>query len=340
MNDALTTICDSTLRDGSHACAHQLSADQIRAYATAAELAGVDYVEVGHGNGLGASSLQVGQSKLTDAEMLSTAAACLGQARLSVHVMPGIATIDRDLRPAIDAGVALFRVGAHCTEADLTQRHITYIRTAGRLAWGVLMMTHMATPELLVEEALKLQNYGAQGLVLMDSAGALLPAMVTERIQRLVDRLDLPIGFHGHQNLGLAVANSVAAMDAGARIIDATARGFGAGAGNTPLEVLAAVLHQLRRPSRLDLYRALDAGELAGKLFAGQLPVSDAITIVSGLSGVFSGFVKPVLRVSRELGVDPRDVFVELGRRAVVGGQEDLILEVAHQLAAKKGATA
>ena len=336
MKDVKTIICDSTLRDGSHACAHQLTVEQIRDYATAADQAGVDYVEVGHGNGLGASSLQVGESRLSDAEMLSTAASCLRQARLSVHVMPGIATVDRDLRPAIDAGVALFRIGAHCTEADLTQRHITYVRNTGRLAWGVLMMTHMATPELLVEEGLKLQNYGAQGLVLMDSAGALLPDQVSARITRLVDRLDLPIGFHGHQNLGLAVANSIAALDAGARILDATARGFGAGAGNTPLELLAAVLHQSNRLNSLNLYRALDAGEVAGRLFAGQLPVSDAITIVSGLSGVFSGFVKPVLRISRELAVDPRDVFIELGRRAVVGGQEDLILEVAHQLAARK----
>ena len=247
--------------------------------------------------------------------------------------MPGVATIKREIVNALDAGVDLFRVGCHCTEADITQRHIGYVRSVGREAWGVLMMSHMASKDVLLEETKKMQSYGAQGIVLMDSAGAYFPKDVSEKIGLLANKLSVPVGFHAHNNLGLSIANSIAALEAGARIIDGTAKGFGAGAGNAPLELLAAVLKRLGYETRLDLYRALDAAELAAKLFAGSLPESTGITIVSGLAGVFSGFAKPVQRAAKQLGVDPRDVFFELGRRQVVGGQEDLILEVASELA-------
>lgn len=329
-------VTDPTLRDGSHACSHQISVEQIRRYATAAEAAGVDFLEVGHGNGLGASSLQVGLSLVPEREMLATARACLKNTGLSVHVMPGFATANREIANAIEVGVDLFRVGAHCTEADLTQRHITHVRNAGKEAWGILMMTHMASKDVLLEESKKMQSYGAQGIVLMDSAGAAVPDDVKQKIGLLADKLEVPVGFHAHNNLGLSVANSLAALEVGARILDGTARGFGAGAGNAPLELVVAAMQRLGYECRADLYKVLDAGELAEELFAANLPVSNSITIVSGLAGVFSGFAKPVQRAAKQLEVDPRDVFIELGKRKVVGGQEDLILEVVSELAARK----
>ena len=332
-NQPAITVCDATLRDGSHAYSHRISLEQVNAYAMASEAAGFSFLEVGHGNGLGASSLQVGESLVPEGEMLRAAKRCLRNTKLSVHVMPGVATIKREIVNALDAGVDLFRVGCHCTEADITQRHIGYVRSVGREAWGVLMMSHMASKDVLLEETKKMQSYGAQGIVLMDSAGAYFPKDVSEKIGLLANKLSVPVGFHAHNNLGLSIANSIAALEAGARIIDGTAKGFGAGAGNAPLELLAAVLKRLGYETRLDLYRALDAAELAAKLFAGSLPESTGITIVSGLAGVFSGFAKPVQRAAKQLGVDPRDVFFELGRRQVVGGQEDLILEVASELA-------
>jgi 4-hydroxy 2-oxovalerate aldolase len=327
------TVCDATLRDGSHAYSHQITLEQVKAYATAAEAAGFNFLEVGHGNGLGASSLQVGESLVPEAEMLRAAKACLRRTKLSVHIIPGFATINREIAGAIDAGVELFRVGCHCTEADITQRHISHVRSAGREAWGVLMMSHMVSADVLLEETRKMQSYGAQGIVLMDSAGAYFPADVTAKVGLLAEKLEVPVGFHAHNNLGLAVANSLAALEAGARILDGTGRGFGAGAGNAPIELLAAVLIKLGYPTMLDLYKALDAGDLAAKLFAGSLPESNGITIVSGMTGVFSGFAKPVQRAARQFGVDGRDIFFELGKRQVVGGQEDLILEVADALA-------
>ena len=337
---ASITVCDATLRDGSHAYSHQITLEQVRAYATAAEAAGFAFLEVGHGNGLGASSLQVGESLVPEGEMLRAAGQCLRRTKLSVHVIPGFATIKREIVNAIEAGVELFRIGCHCTEADITQRHIGYVRSVGREAWGVLMMSHMVSKEVLLEEARKMQSYGAQGIVLMDSAGAYFPKDVAAKIGLLAEKMEVPVGFHAHNNLGLSIANSIAALEAGARIIDGTAKGFGAGAGNAPLELLSAVLQQQGYPTAIDLYKALDAADLAARLFAGSLPDANGITIVSGLAGVFSGFAKPVQRAAKQLGVDPRDVFFELGRRKVVGGQEDLIIEVAAELARRGPATA
>jgi 4-hydroxy 2-oxovalerate aldolase len=330
------TVCDATLRDGSHAYSHKIRLEQVTAYATAAEAAGFSFLEVGHGNGLGASSLQVGESLVPEAEMLLAAKRCLRNTRLSVHVIPGFATIKREIVNALEVGVDLFRIGCHCTEADISQRHIGYVRAAGREVWGVLMMSHMASAEILLEESKKMQSYGAQGIVLMDSAGAYFPRDVVEKIGLLASRLDVPVGFHAHHNLGLSIANSLAALESGARIVDGTSKGFGAGAGNAPLEMLAAVLKQQGYTTSVDLYAALDAAEVAARLFAGSLPDSNGITIVSGLAGVFSGFAKPVQRAAKQMGVDPRDVFFELGKRKVVGGQEDIIIEVASELARLK----
>lgn len=327
-------ISDPTLRDGNHACGHSLTVEQIKGYCERADAAHVPIVEVGHGNGEGASSLQLGEAATSAWTTLCTAREALRHSLLGIHIIPGFGTIERDLAPAIDAGVDVVRVASHVTEADITERHIRYAKSRNVTTYGVLMMSHMASIPVLVGEARKMLSYGADGVIIMDSSGTYTPDDVRNRIHALVDAAEgRPIGFHGHGNLGLAVANSLVAYEAGARILDGTIRGFGAGAGNTQLEVLVAVLERLGIATGIDLYKILDAAEWAKE----YLPAGPTVTptsIVSGLSGVFSGFAKPVERAAKQYGVDPRDVFRELGRRKVVGGQEDLIVEVAANLAA------
>jgi 4-hydroxy 2-oxovalerate aldolase len=252
-------------------------------------------------------------------------------------VIPGFATIEKDVKSALKAGVDVVRVASHCTEADLCERHIGFVRDSGRTAYGVLMMSHMAPPEILAEEARKMESYGAEAIIFMDSAGFYLPADVTERVAMLRSQLGIPVGFHAHNNLGRAIANSVAALEAGATMLDGTARGFGAGAGNAQLEVLVAVLDRMGYQTGVNLYRMLDAADLAERELMKIVPTIKSTSIVSGLNGVFSGFAKPVERISKQFSVDPRDVWSELGRRKVVAGQEDLIIEVASELAAAGG---
>ncbi|RDH40955.1 MAG: 4-hydroxy-2-oxovalerate aldolase [Candidatus Aquirickettsiella gammari] len=328
-------ISDPTLRDGNHALKHQLSADQIAKYCIAAEAAGIPIVEVGHGNGSGASSLQLGISKITDKEALRVARRNLKKSRLGIHIIPGFGTIEKDLRSAIDLGVDIVRVATHCSEADITERHIQFVREQNKTVYGVLMMSHMISKEELVEQASKMETYGAQGIIFMDSAGYYLPEDVTARVEVLVDCLSIPIGFHAHNNLGLAIANSLAAVESGASILDACARGFGAGAGNTQLEVLLGVLERKAYHTGIDFYKMLDASDLAEKELLEEIPSIKSLSIVSGLAGVFSGFLQPVLRIGKEFNVDPRDIFIELGRRKIVAGQEDIIIEVASNLANK-----
>lgn len=325
-------ISDPTLRDGNHAVGHQLTAQQIRSYAAAANAAGVPVVEVGHGNGLGASSLQVGQALLSDREMLRIAREQLTDVKLQAFGIPGFATMTRDLDVALEEGADLFRVGTHCTEADLTERHIGYLRERGKPVHGVLMMCHMTTVGGLVEEARKMESYGAGGVIVMDSAGALLVDDVRRRVCALVEGTGMAVGYHGHENVSLGVANSLAAVEEGASILDGTARGFGAGAGNTQLEVLVAVLERLGHETGIDLYKLLDAADLAERELLRTLPTTDSVTIVSGLAGVFSGYSRPVRRIAQEFGVDPRDIFFALGKREVIAGQEDVILEIAAAL--------
>lgn len=334
MNNIL--ISDATLRDGSHAIAHTLTKENIAAYAKAADAAGIPIVEVGHGNGLGASSLQVGLSLLNDREMLETAKKNLAKSKLGIHVIPGFATIKKDLARAFEYGVDVVRVASHCTEADITERHISYSREQGKEVFGVLMMSHMATKELLLDEAFKMQSYGAEALIIMDSAGAYLPDDVVERMSYLSSNLKIPVGFHAHNNLGMGIANSIAAVKAGAKILDASARGFGAGAGNAQLEVLVAVLQKIGYNTNINLYGVLDAAEIVDKYIMKVIPSIKSESIVSGLAGVFSGFAKHVTRAAEKYNVDPRDIFFELGKRKVIAGQEDIIVEVALELSEKK----
>ena len=321
-------ISDATLRDGNHAIKHQINKKQLEIYCKAAEKAGIDIVEVGHGNGVGASSIQVGLSKLTDNQMLEISRKFLKKTKLGVHIIPGFATI-QEIESAVKIGVDVFRVASHCTEADITQKHIEFIRKKNKKAFGVLMMSHMASKEILLQEAKKMKSYGAQGVILMDSAGAYIPENVNERVTFLKNKLKkTPIGFHAHNNLGLAIANSIEAVKSGASMIDGCARGFGAGAGNAQIEVLVAVFKKLGIKTNIDLYKILDCGDIAENFLMKVVPSITSTSVVSGLSGVFSGFIKHVAKHSKKHKVNPRDVFFELGKRKAVAGQEDLILEV------------
>jgi 4-hydroxy 2-oxovalerate aldolase len=291
---------------------------------------------VGHGNGLGASSLQVGLSALSDQKMITIARKNLTITKLGVFMLPGFGTIRDDLKPVLDLGADLVCIGAHCTEADVTQQHIEYVKEKGKEAYGILMMCHMASPEKLLEEAKKMQSYGANGVILMDSAGSSTPRIVTEKISKLAEGLSIAAGFHAHNNLGMAVANSFHAIEAGATIIDGTVRGFGAGAGNCALEVLAGLLYKADIRSDLDLYKIMDLSEkIVAKIMLKPQEISSD-SLMSGIAGVFSGFLPHVRKTAEEFNIDPRDIFMELGKRKVVAGQEDIIVEVALELANKK----
>lgn len=328
-------IIDSTLRDGSHAMRHQFGAEHIRKYAAAAEAARMPMLVVGHGNGLGASSIQLGLSKLYDEEMVRLARAQLSRTRLAVFLIPGFGTVHGNLEPISDMVDAVF-VACHCSEADVTQTHIQWVKKHGKEALGVLMMTHMLQPEQLLEQALKMQSYGADAILLMDSAGALLMKDVRARVSALAAGLRVPVGFHAHNNLGLAVANSLVAAESGATIIDCTSRGFGAGAGNCPLEVVVAALHQEGYDTGIDLYKAMDLSEdVTAPLMPKPQQIS-RISLTSGLAGVFSGFCPLAQAAAERFGVDARDILMELGRRRIVAGQEDYIIEIAAELAKKK----
>ena len=300
-------ISDATLRDGNHAVSHQITEQQIATYCEAADSAGIPIVEVGHGNGLGGSSLQVGEAAVNDRTMLTIARKHLKKSRLGIHVIPGFATIERDLKPAVDYGVDVFRIATHCTEADITERHIRFCKMEGKVVFGVLMMSHMVEKEILADEARKMQDYGAEGIILMDSAGNYLPNDVKEKVSFLKENLQVSVGFHAHNNLGMGIANA-------------------------QLEVLVAGLDRMGHDTGIDLYKILDASNLAERELIKEMPATRSTSIVSGLAGVFSGYLAPVNRIAKEFDIDPRDLFFELGRQKVVAGQEDFIIEIAAEL--------
>lgn len=326
---------DATLRDGSHAVKHQINTDTIEKYCSMIDDAGLEAVIVGHGNGLGGSTIQIGLSKHSDLEMLSAARKHLKKTKLGIYMIPGIGTIKDDLIPAIDVGVDLFKIGCHCTEADTTKQHISYLSNHNKEVYGTLMMSHMASPERLLKEALLMESYGAKGVILFDSAGALLPDDVKSRIKLLVKNTNLEIGFHGHNNLGLGISNTIEAINAGATIADGTLKGFGAGAGNCQLEALISILYKEVQDSNIDLYKLLDTADLIVENEFNFTKGISSLSLISGLSGVFSAFSEKVKAAAVQFDVDPRDIFIELGKRKIVGGQEDMIVDVAMNLAQK-----
>lgn len=329
-------IFDSTLRDGSHAISHKLTVEQVERYCRGIDSAGEYVVIVGHGNGLGASSMQVGLSATPDLSLLKAARKELKQTRLGVFLLPGFGTIKNDLAPALELGVDLVCVASHCTEADVTKQYINYVAQQGKEVYGILMMYHMTTKERLLEEAKKMVSYGAAGVIIMDSAGASTPALVKETITHLVENLSVPVGFHAHNNLGMAIAHTWMALEAGAQIVDGTLRGFGAGAGNCQIEALVALLTKMGYSVPVDLKVLMDVSDGVVTTLMKKSQEIDSVSISSGLAGVFSGFSLPVKRAAEKFNVDPRDIFMELGKRRVVGGQEDMVVEVAMELAKKK----
>jgi 4-hydroxy 2-oxovalerate aldolase len=324
-------ITDSSLRDGNHSVKHTISLDSIERYCKFANKAGIPIVEVGHGNGLAASSLLIGKSPNTDKEMLTTARKNLPNSKLGIHTIPGLSTID-DAKAAMDYGVDVFRVATHCTEATLSKSHIEYLAKSGKEVFGVLMMSALITSEELAEQAKIMEEYGAQSIIIMDSTGTYLPADVKERIGLLCSTLNIPVGFHAHNNLGCAVANSLEAVNAGATYIDACIRGFGAGAGNAPLELILPVLEKSGYTTNISFEETIKEADKVMDYLIPEAPITTPINVLTGLTRLFSGFEKPIIKASKLYGVEYSSLIFELGNRKLVAGQEDLILEVAQKL--------
>ena len=330
-------IFDSTLRDGSHAVKQGLTKRQIADYSAAVDGSGMHVCIVGHGNGLGASSIQMGLSILEDMEMLETAKVNLKSTPLGAFITVGFGTIKNQIVPAVQAGAEVFCVACHCTEADTTKKHITYLASEGIEVYGVLMMCHMATKEMLLGEAEKIESYGAKGVILMDSAGAFTLGRVQEVIGYLSGNLGIKVGFHAHNNFGMAVALAYTAYQAGADIIDGTLRGFGSGAGNCQLEAFLALLEKEDILTGVNLRQVLDVSEkIVQPMWEYKIPVND-VSIVSGYAGVVSTMKHKVLRIAGEYDISARDIFLELGKRNIIAGEDDVILEVAKMLQRQRG---
>jgi 4-hydroxy 2-oxovalerate aldolase len=322
------------LRDGNHAIRHKLDVQQIRTYCQAANTAGIDIVEVGHGNGLGASSFLLGMADVSDFNMLSVAREELTQSKLGIHFIPGFGR-SSDLKQAFEIGVDVFRIACHCTEANITERYINEVKSFGKIAYGVLMMSHMADSNKTLEQATLMKSYGADAIILMDSAGNYLPSDAKEKVSKIVNDLQIDVGFHAHNNLGLAIANTVAAVEAGARIVDGCAKGFGAGAGNAQLEVLVSVLSRMGYKMSSNLDRILDLVEITERDIVKNAPQIERGSILSGCYGLFSGFSKHVQTQAAAYEVSEYELYRELSTRKLVAGQEDIIIEVAKKMADK-----
>jgi 4-hydroxy 2-oxovalerate aldolase len=324
-------IVDTTLRDGSHAVGHSFTVEQVTQIAAGLDAAGVDLIELSHGDGITGSTYNYGFSKVDELVLLEAASKVVKNAKLTVLLLPGIGTIE-DLKVAKGKGAQAVRVATHVTEADISAQHIAAAKDMGMLAVGFLMMVHMVGPEKIVEQALLMESYGADYINLADSSGHLLPGQVAERIRALKAAVKIPVGFHAHNNLSLAVANTLAAIDAGAEYTDGTLRGLGAGAGNTQLEVLAGVLDLAGVENRLDFYGLQDLAENVVEPIMQRPQVIGTDSLMLGYAGVYSSFLLHVRRAAEKFALEPRDILVELGKRGMVGGQEDMIIDVAYQL--------
>jgi 4-hydroxy-2-oxovalerate/4-hydroxy-2-oxohexanoate aldolase len=332
---------DNTLRDGMHPKRHQISIEQMLAVAKGLDAAGMPLLEITHGDGLGGNSVNYGFSAHSDVEYLNAVIPHLKHTKVSALLVPGIGTVD-DLRAAYDCGLHTVRIATHCTEADVAEQHIIAARKLGLDTVGFLMMAHMTSTEKLVQQALLMESYGAQCVYVTDSAGYLLPDGVTERVAALRAALgpDTQIGFHGHHNLAMGVANSLAAIEAGAIRIDGSTNGLGAGAGNTPLEVLVAVCNRMGVETGVDLYRIMDVAEDIVLPMMDHMVRIDRDALTLGYAGVYSTFLLFAKRASVKYKVPARDILVELGRRGMVAGQEDMIEDTALTLARERGIAA
>lgn len=331
------TLHDMTLRDGMHPKRHLMTIEQMKSIAQGLDNAGVPLIEVTHGDGLGGSSVNYGFPAHTDEEYLGAVIPLMKQAKVSALLLPGIGTVDH-LKMAHALGVHTIRVATHCTEGDVAEQHITMARKMAMDTVGFLMMAHMNTPEGLVKQAKLMESYGANCIYVTDSAGYMLPDDVRVRIDavRQALRPETELGFHGHHNMAMGVANSIAAIEAGANRIDAAAAGLGAGAGNTPLEVLVAVLDRMGVQTGVDVWKIQDVAEdLVVPIMDFPIRIDrDALTL--GYAGVYGSFLLFAKRAEAKYGIPARELLIELGRRKMVGGQEDMIEDAALTLSRKR----
>ena len=324
-------LYDVTLRDGNHALRHTLSSKFVRSYCELADKSGVWAVEVGHGNGLGASSYLVGKSVESDEALLSAARGSLKNTKLAVHSIPGFATIKRDLVPALDLGVDIFRVATHVSEADVSKKHIEFLANKDAVVHGVLMMSHMIDIAGLLTQAKLMKSYGASAVILMDSAGYFTPVDVSERVSAIKNEFEIEVGFHAHNNLGLGVGNALSAIQQGACLIDGASMGLGAGAGNAQLEnIVAAGNREFAFDS--EIYQFLQMSKLVEDSYPDKLPRTTSSSTQSGLAGVFSGYAPQVKAISEEMGLDTNVLWKEMASRKLVAGQESMIREIAQDL--------
>jgi 4-hydroxy 2-oxovalerate aldolase len=328
-------LTDSTLRDGSHAVAHQYTEQQAIDIVAGLDRAGVPVIEVSHGDGLGGSSFNYGFSGTDEMKLITRAVETAKQAKIACLLLPGIGVAD-DLKAVKDAGVQVARIATHCTEADIAEQHIGMAKELGMEAVGFLMMAHMTSPDELLRQALIMQESGADVVYCVDSAGALTTKTVTERIETLVGGLDVPVGLHAHENLSLSVANSLTALDHGALHIDACTGGAGAGAGNCPTEVFVAVCDRMGVATGVDTMTMVDVAEEVVRPAMNRPQMVDRAALILGYAGVYGSFMLHSERAAKRYGVSQAQILIELGKRGVVGGQEDMIIDVALELAANK----
>ncbi|MCP4467397.1 MAG: 4-hydroxy-2-oxovalerate aldolase [Halieaceae bacterium] len=340
LNGKKITVHDMCLRDGMHPKQHQITVQQMVTIAAAMDEAGIPLIEVTHGDGLGGASVNYGFPAASDEEYLTAVCKAVKNARVSALLLPGIGTVDH-LKMAVGCGISTIRIATHCTEADVSEQHLNMAAQYPELdTVGFLMMAHMIEPEELIVQLKMMEDFGANCVYITDSAGYMLPDDVTSRVAlaRAELRPETELGFHGHHNLAMGIANSLAAVDAGANRIDGSLAGLGAGAGNTPLEVFLAVCDRMGVKTDIDLFKAMDVAEDLIVPLMDHMVRVDRDSLTLGWAGVYSSFLLFAKRSAEKYGLSSRDILVELGRRRTVGGQEDMIEDLALDMAKEKGA--